>query len=487
MKFGKLLLDSMVSEFAQGYIDYAALKHLLKCDEGSLSHGSNDLTSDQHPVAAQWFCTADSQGSIRHCSGRRDSEAGVSSGRCDCQDIRFMVELNRQIVRLNTFVATKVAEDVTPCRMDDFREFVEINAIAIQKACKKFRKRCGSNKELEAILANLKQEPFMSFLGLSVSVPPSFETSTVTPESIETNSEGIVMPSDVFPSCDEPLSPTASCSSEMSHIARWNSQAETLIIFDWDDTLFPTAALGDLLDNPSAMHDETLTQLQQFSKCLMAVLQHAACVGHSVIVTLASAEWFSKTVSSCVPDWEDMLSKLGIKVFYARKYLVNPQARLQPVKRMCSWEDETTQEEYLTKGKMRAMTSALKEFYGARSWKNIVCIGDSYLEKNAITELGMRRKQNDRSGKAKRFRIKVVKFQDTPTVDTLVAEVQALQSLLYQIAQYDDDLLLDMSSIEDLLFDPLDLDIPFHDLAGDLWEIAETADDALGQGSRPGV
>mmetsp|Transcript_96783 Transcript_96783/g.172157 ORF Transcript_96783/g.172157 Transcript_96783/m.172157 type:complete len:476 (+) Transcript_96783:101-1528(+) len=459
MKFGKMLLALTDSEYSGRYVNYKALKKLLRKQ-------STDCPPDT-PVRS---CTP--------CDG-------VSTGRCDCDDVLFMVELNRQIAKLNMIVVQRATQPMTFSEFENLDAFVDLNALAIQKAAKKFQKICGPRKDLDTMLANLEHQPFIKALNAARGILEASEHGNLRcgceASSKEDKSNGVehcINP--VSPPCtqlssiehdiDDPTSPT----STTSHLTQWNLPWETLIIFDWDDTLFPTSALQDVPDPAN--------QLPQFCKTLKMVLQCAACVGQIVIVTLATEAWFSQTMSSCIPEWKDFLAELGIKVLFARQYLQEerrrPEARLAPIK-FRTEDEEPEKGEYLTKGKLRAMSDALQDFYGLRSWKNIISIGDSDLERNAITELSMRHSQSDRSGQEKRFRLKIVKFLCEPSIDELTTELQALHSLLFQVAQHNEDLFFDMSAIEDTMLgcdnDFLDNDGCFDRLVSDPFTVQTEA------------
>mmetsp|Transcript_83373 Transcript_83373/g.233603 ORF Transcript_83373/g.233603 Transcript_83373/m.233603 type:complete len:119 (+) Transcript_83373:3-359(+) len=98
------------------------------------------------------------------------------------------------------------------------------------------------------------------------------------------------------------------------------------------------------------------------------------------------------------------------------------------------------------------MARVAKRFYRARhlrpgarrpaqrSWKNIISIGDSWSERNALQEVVLGRMQRDRHGRWKECRCKVVKLKSEPTVTELSAQLLTIGEALPAFAHHDGDL-----------------------------------------------
>merc|ERR1719401_1890427 len=98
------------------------------------------------------------------------------------------------------------------------------------------------------------------------------------------------------------------------------------------------------------------------------------------------------------------------------------------------------------------MTRCLRRFYACRSdpsWKNIVSIGDSLTEKDALIEACFRQSQLDEYGQEKPLRCKTVKLLEDPDLTQLTAELEMLVSWLHAVVAYDGNADLDLSNSED--------------------------------------
>ena len=87
-----------------------------------------------------------------------------------------------------------------------------------------------------------------------------------------------------------------------------------VIIFDWDDTLFPTSFLANLglhIEGPDAP-PEIQTKLDFFSECMIATVNQAREYGRVVIVTNAETGWVELTAAKFLPLVATEICKLPI-------------------------------------------------------------------------------------------------------------------------------------------------------------------------------
>lgn len=110
--------------------------------------------------------------------------------------------------------------------------------------------------------------------------------------------------------------------------------------------------------------------------------------------------------------------------------------------------------------KEAAFREELKEFYSRyanQSWKNIVSVGDSIYERDALRHV-----ISGRPTKTRRCRTKTAKMLDEPTIEELIKQIKVVHDGISAIVQYDgnldieideDDLDFDMEAIETLRFD----------------------------------
>merc|ERR1711924_5074 len=92
---------------------------------------------------------------------------------------------------------------------------------------------------------------------------------------------------------------------------------ETLILFDWDDTLFPTSWLlqRGLLERPMPARTpsrEERVQLQRMAEHARDTLAMALQIGKVVIVTNGEEGWVEMSCEEFLPSLIDMLQKVDI-------------------------------------------------------------------------------------------------------------------------------------------------------------------------------
>lgn len=142
---------------------------------------------------------------------------------------------------------------------------------------------------------------------------------------------------------------------------------ETLIIFDWDDTLCPTtwAAHQGLLGRFAPDLDSVqLTLLQELTACVEQTLLLAMRNGRVVIVTNAETGWVEKSCSQLMPSLLPILEKLDI--LSARS------------------EYESCAEDAPADWKRLAFVDLLEAAFQAEQWRNVISVGDSLYEHDAL-------------------------------------------------------------------------------------------------------
>jgi len=71
--------------------------------------------------------------------------------------------------------------------------------------------------------------------------------------------------------------------------------------------------------------------------------------------------------------------------------------------------------------------------YQHQSWKNVISIGDSVFERDAVKRVVPNRHS------AKKCRTKTLKLFDDPGMEDLIAQVRAVRDVLFSMVQYDGD------------------------------------------------
>jgi len=258
-----------------------------------------------------------------------------------------------------------------------------------------------------------------------------------------------------------------------SHIDSWDTASETLIFFDWDDTLCPTTYIwndprlkwnevapcfvqpeSSTVDQIGVNEPALLELLEQHQSAVIALLRLAVSLGQVVIVTLAEVGWVEMSCRNFMPKVKQVLEELCIEVVYARQAI--PSRYLKRAR-----EEENDLTKVL---KTRAMSQTIKKFYGkgrhGRSWKNVISIGDSAAERLALQDVIFRRVQRDGRGAPKECRCKVVKLLYEPSLERLTVEAQVLLTWLLTIVCQDEDIDIDFSEMDEEL--ELDSPLPVH-------------------------
>eukprot|EP00391_Amoebophrya_sp_Ameob2_P014027 CAMPEP_0178998688 /NCGR_PEP_ID=MMETSP0795-20121207/9645_1 /TAXON_ID=88552 /ORGANISM="Amoebophrya sp., Strain Ameob2" /LENGTH=380 /DNA_ID=CAMNT_0020691381 /DNA_START=851 /DNA_END=1993 /DNA_ORIENTATION=- len=253
---------------------------------------------------------------------------------------------------------------------------------------------------------------------------------------------------------------------------------QTILVFDWDDTLFPTTwvrhymglhwkhPLADQRINVlqkrkiKAALDELSAEVEQF---LLAALQR----GRVVIVTLARIPWVRLSCDNFFPKVGKILQDFEIKIVYAQE-MVHAEGEL-PAQIPT---DPAGQEAYWTAKKQLAIQREVEAFYSqyeGQSWKNVISIGDSDFERKA-THLTMSNYSQDHELRAsqsrgeedmmclsgfvgnhyRRLRTKTVKMYDSPRIKDLELEIQLLKKWLTALVQLDSGLDVDLEDDERL-------------------------------------
>mmetsp|Transcript_71894 Transcript_71894/g.158745 ORF Transcript_71894/g.158745 Transcript_71894/m.158745 type:complete len:360 (-) Transcript_71894:12-1091(-) len=205
--------------------------------------------------------------------------------------------------------------------------------------------------------------------------------------------------------------------------------SETAIIFDWDDTLFPTWHVVQTVEDVLPMDDALRASLDKISDTVRELLTLAKSCGQVAIVTLSRRPWVANSASEYLPKLgiEALLKELRIPVIYSRE-CVKPYMMRSP--------DGAFEEGVcpLTMAKELAMKKVLKKLYGKNPWKNVLSIGDSVTERTAITELLWAH-----MGEDSRSCCKTLKMLQDPTIEQLQMELNIIKDALPEMAKRGED------------------------------------------------
>eukprot|EP00931_Biecheleriopsis_adriatica_P037698 TRINITY_DN21627_c0_g1_i12.p1 TRINITY_DN21627_c0_g1~~TRINITY_DN21627_c0_g1_i12.p1 ORF type:complete len:632 (-),score=132.00 TRINITY_DN21627_c0_g1_i12:103-1944(-) len=269
---------------------------------------------------------------------------------------------------------------------------------------------------------------------------------------------------------------------KMTGKVRRNSQStfdqnsQTVIVLDWDDTIFPTTWIRKDLGlnwkesireqtHPSPARDEVEEVLEHLSNTVEVFLREACKLAHVFIVTLATSGWVETSTRNFMPRLGGLLRELEIKVLYARTFIPEASVQEYATKAFKSCEDEA---DFWTHAKAVAMQHEFETFYKATdsSWKNLISIGDSDFERlglltvidkhvrslsqdSEVSEQGLALELITSSGHLHRVRAKTLKMLDCPSCHELIAELNIFALWLPHIIKKDRGLDIELTTSDD--------------------------------------
>jgi len=259
---------------------------------------------------------------------------------------------------------------------------------------------------------------------------------------------------------------------------------QTIILFDWDDTLCPSNWIRENRPHlsffkPAPPDEKYQRPLRELQVHVEATLKLAMKMGKVIIVTNAMEPWVETSCRNFLPQLYPIVSQ--IPVIYARSifdamgadnavkrlgqagsslargasppkalpgmYAANGQNKLASYNaRLALQADELAPQRW----KELAFEQEITGFYSRyqhQSWKNVISIGDSIFERDAV-----RRVVVNRPCAKKKCRTKTAKLLDEPEVDELIAQVRVIHDALGLMVQYDGNLDIEIDE-EDLKLD----------------------------------
>lgn len=245
------------------------------------------------------------------------------------------------------------------------------------------------------------------------------------------------------------VTPVSSINSVAESTAEFASPNQAVILFDWDDTLCPTHWIRDKFPSLlKAAPDEDWAQnpLRELEAEVKKLLEESLEVGRVVIVTNALEPWVTTSCKNFFPGLLPIVE--NIQVMYARSIYTSygidsPQSRPQLNDRLVEsgfreGAAPLNSFEAPRLWKENAFHLALNELhseYEQQSWKNIICIGDSPVEHQAVRKVIAQRPNRNR-----RCFTKTIKFLQEPSIQELIAQVKMMQGALPRMITYDGQL-----------------------------------------------
>jgi len=202
---------------------------------------------------------------------------------------------------------------------------------------------------------------------------------------------------------------------------------DTVIIFDWDDTLLASSFLssrGYRLDSEMEKtneHEQVEQQLRELESAVTALLTMALTYGTVHVVTNAETGWVQLSAQKFMPGLVPLLSKVNI---LSARSTFEPMHPDSPLK----WKFFAFQE------KLSTHFGADYKPSGAK--KNVISFGDSHVEREAVRAV---------TRSMSLTRCKSVKFAERPSTEQLRRQLELVTNCFHYIHHHDGDLDLQLT------------------------------------------
>lgn len=241
----------------------------------------------------------------------------------------------------------------------------------------------------------------------------------------------------------------------------FSNPQQTIIIFDWDDTLFPTTWIQEDMEldvrMPCPKNKEVSVPLRQCASRAADLIKLAASMAQQVsIVTLAESPWVDYTLQSFYKSLEKLIASLNIRVIYARDAAAQAGGGETTETGAYNKQDFQSNEEraaYWTGVKGTAIRLECERFYSQydnQTWKNVISFGDSDFEKEGTIQVTRQYVFSRRQQGAYQLPLtKTVKFLDSPTAEELCNEMRLVKIWLPTLVRKDEGFNLDFEHIDE--------------------------------------
>lgn len=225
----------------------------------------------------------------------------------------------------------------------------------------------------------------------------------------------------------------STCASQM-HFA---DRDQTIIIFDWDDTLCPSTFLRTSMQYDHKgrlavrLDEKVRSEIGILAERAFQLLQVAKAMGKVVIVTNAKRPWVQVSCRDFLPTLTQMIQ--DVPILYAPELMKDGGGTFEGFSG-CR----------LTEAKAIAMKAAVTDFYARypnQSWKNIVSLGDAFFEHHAIRQVVETRPQIKKA-----CRTKTIKMLEHPTIAGMIVQLSIICGWLVKVVQADNDVDIDLSA-----------------------------------------
>lgn len=271
---------------------------------------------------------------------------------------------------------------------------------------------------------------------------------------------------------DRTLSPSddlrleSSCTQHKDPTPSFSLASQTIIFFDWDDTLFPTTEftrrwnLGSYSDDDlhfSLTHEQR-EDLKDWQSALFELMNDIRQLGKCVILTNSNRPWVTDCIRRFAPQVMHLFDRPdGPEIVYAPEHVraTKPhRARSLGSSSPCRFKTDTSEEFYQTQTfcKFVAMRDKVAEFYSkyhGQTWKNVLSFGDMPYEFDAVQDVTFRHKAP--TGKQEIVRTKSFLLRSQPEASEIALRLKFHKAVLPAYVHFDGDIRLDLTEESDPL------------------------------------
>jgi hypothetical protein len=180
---------------------------------------------------------------------------------------------------------------------------------------------------------------------------------------------------------------------------------QTVIVFDWDDTLLCTSWLNRAKNQYLELTPAVRSHLRGIEREATALLEIAMSLGHVFIITNAMEGWVEYSSAQWAPGLIPMLNRVPV---------ISARSRF-----------ETKYPTDVGKWKLSAF-SELKKMLPGDLVTNLLSVGDSQFEMDAVHAVG---KEFDEAI------VKTVKFREHPTPEELLKQLELVTKQFQRITE----------------------------------------------------
>eukprot|EP00771_Trimastix_marina_P000963 gnl/Trimastix_PCT/200.p1 GENE.gnl/Trimastix_PCT/200~~gnl/Trimastix_PCT/200.p1 ORF type:complete len:248 (+),score=44.22 gnl/Trimastix_PCT/200:81-824(+) len=176
------------------------------------------------------------------------------------------------------------------------------------------------------------------------------------------------------------------------------------IVFDWDDTLFPSTALrlhGLTVHDADRMPPAFRAQVQQLETKVIKLLETCVASADVYIITNAETGWVELSAEKYMPSVYSIVKNMNI---------VSARSTYEPMERdPINW-------------KVRAFMDRVTESYGNAEKLNIISFGDSQNERHALLQV----RHHCEQAKLTTSFTKSIKFVELPTIEQIRQQIEMI-------------------------------------------------------------